>query len=167
MNSKEEKTPKKKKRVRLKVGHIFKSPAGKGKHAYGQYCYDCRRGSMIRIFDIVTDREMDLEEITKRELMFPPIFVGLPAAIREGVWELVGFQELKDFKVPLFKTSLFAPAEKDNTWFVIDVTTDKTIKKGSRVPWRYRKLERAGTWSAYDVIKRIENGGENPYEAWK
>ncbi len=153
------------KRVRLKVGHIFKCPLSNSKHAYGQFYADTSNGQMIRIFDVITDDEIAPEEIVKHKLMFPPIFVGLSAAIREGVWEIVGFQEIKDFKMPQFKSSLFGPTEKDNVWFLID--GDKEIKLGKELPEKYKKLERAGVWSAYDVNKRIENKGEIPYEAWK
>lgn len=154
-----------KKRVIIRVGDIYKVPITKKKHAYAQYYHQWRLGSIIRVFDVVTSKDLKPEEIIKFDLLFPPKHMGLRPAVREGGWEKIGNLPVKDFVMPKFKSGLPDNRGVVNNWWLID--GDKTISLGEKLPNKYKKLERSGTWSYHDIVKRIKNKGKIPYKAWE
>lgn len=147
------------------MGDIYKIPITKMKHAYAQYCHEDNFGYMIKFFNLITAEDLDLTEIINLDLMFPPIYVGIFPALREGGWIKIGNLEVKNFKVPRFKSGLPDRYGNVNNWWLID--GEKEISLGKKLPEKYKNLEHKAGWSYHDVVKRIKNKGKIPYKAWE
>lgn len=151
---------------RVRVGDIFQIPLSDGRMAYGQYVYrDKKHGPIIRIFDVITEDDVDFDTIRDRlvraQLLFPPVITGVYAAVKTGLWKVIGRLPVDDFEYPKFINVLDENYHPISDWFLI--TKDKTIRLGKRLPSKYKNLEILAVWSPYDVVHRIETG-ENPYE---
>jgi hypothetical protein len=150
----------KEKTIRIKLGDIFKVPLNTNSHGYGQYYMKHRLGPVVRIFNIITKKEIELDEIVLHDLMFPPVIVGLNAAIREKVWEKIGNKEIDNLVIPKFKSSFNETEDNSKVWFLID--GEKETKLGKKLPLKYKDLESAVGWSAYDIKERILRKGKLP-----
>jgi len=155
----------KKKRIIIKIGDIFKIPIADNKHSYGQYYHEDKFGYIMRFFNIITSENLKPEEVVKFDLMFPPKHVGLKSAVRVGDWERIGNVPITDFVMPKFKYSHKRPDGSFTPWHIIE--GDKMTLVGDELPEEYKHLEHYSAWSYYDIVKRIKNKGEIPYEAWK
>ena len=151
---------------RIRVGDVFQIPLSDGRFAYGQYVYrDNRNGPIIRVFDVITEKEVEFDEIRERlehaNLLFPPVITGVFAAVRTGLWKVIGHMSVDDFQYPNF-VSVFDEGYKPlGDWFLITEKDD--IRLGKRLPDKYKNLEFLTVWSPYDIVHRIETG-ENSYE---
>lgn len=150
----------------IRVGDVFQIPLSDGRYAYGQYVYrDPKHGPIIRVFDFIAEDEMEFEEVRARlaraKLLFPPIITGVFAAIRTGMWKVIGRMPVDDFEYPNFLNVFDERFQPISDWFL--VTKDKTIRLGKKLPERYKNLELLVVWSPHDVVRRIETG-ENPYK---
>jgi hypothetical protein len=114
-------------------------------------------GPIIQVFDLFSDSKIRAQEFETAQPLFPPIFTGLFAAIRTGLWSIVGKSGIKDFVYPNFVSTLYdQKTGKARTWFLWD--GNKSIPLGLQLPDEYKKLEYLVVWSPYDVVKRIETG---------
>ena len=151
---------------RIRVGDVFQIPLSDGRFAYGQYVYrDQKHGPIIRVFDFISEEEMEFERIRERlaqaRLLFPPVITGVFAAVRTGMWKVIGNMPVNDFEYPNFLNVFDENFQPISDWFL--VTKDKTIRLGKRLPQMYKNLELLVVWSPHDIVHRIETG-ENPYE---
>lgn len=155
------------KRKRLKIGDIFEIPLSDGQKAYGQYVLaDKENGPMIRVFDLITKHSIGVDEITRCSNMFPPIIVGLKAAIKTGQWIIVGSSSVKDFDSPDFISAMYDGVnDKMGMWYLWDGSESKYVSLGYILPEKYRELEQLIVWSPDNLKKRIETG-INPIDRW-
>jgi hypothetical protein len=86
----------------VKVGDVIEIPLSDGRSAYAQYVHKDKMGPMIRIFDVLTDQKIPVEQLRKARLLFPPVITGLLAAIRTGLWKKIGHMPVQEFVYPNF-----------------------------------------------------------------
>jgi len=153
-------------RKRVKVGDIFEIPLSDGRIAYGQYVFfDTENGPLIRVFDLITEKKLQseqlLEALKDAAPLFPPVFTGLFAAVRTGLWNVIGHTAVEEFVYPGFVSVMHEGYRPVSFWYIWD--GEKWIQVGSKLPDQYKSLEFLAGWSPHDVAHRIETG-QNPYE---
>ncbi|OGO35715.1 MAG: hypothetical protein A2W35_01910 [Chloroflexi bacterium RBG_16_57_11] len=146
----------------VKIGDVFEIPLSDGSFAYGQFVFkDSKIGPLIQIFDLISKNKINIEQLGSVGSLFPPIITGLFAAIRTGMWKIIGRKAIKGFVYPNFVSTFFDDRTgKAGVWFLWN--GKESIRLGSRLPDEYKKLEYLMVWSPQDVVKRIETG-EYPF----
>jgi hypothetical protein len=121
-------------RVKLKVGDILEIPLSMDRKAYGQYVfYDKKMGPLFQVFDLITETDNQLEKLKEVKALFPPIIVGLLAAVRLGIWKIVGWLPVEKFIYPKFVSTPFnAKTGKAGIWYLWD--GERSIRIGTRLP---------------------------------
>src|SRR5690242_13149278 len=106
---------------RLKIGDFFRIPLPDGRSAFAQYILRDGFGGLTRIFDWVSAEPVALEKLSPKRLLFPPVYVGLLAALKEGRWQIVGNCPIEeDFKFPRFRFSFGAKPGIYHDWKIYD-----------------------------------------------
>ncbi len=153
------------KKLTIKIGDIFEIPISNNKKAFGQYIhYDKQQGPLIQVFDYIVngDEKLDLDKIVQSKILFPPIIVGLFAAVKKNLWSVVGNKNVENFIYPGFISTLRNPKTNEATiWFYWD--GNEWTKLGEKLNDRYKKKEFLAVYSPYDIPERIETG-KKPYE---
>lgn len=145
----------------VKVGSIFEIPLSGQRFAYGQYLCRDKMGPIIQVFKIISPQRPGLEEILSSGLMFPPIITGLSAAIKSGLWTVIGFKKITSFEYPGFISTFENEQTGEATiWYYWD--GKQSIRLGPVLPDEYKTKEYLMVWSPYDVVHRIETG-EYPF----
>lgn len=146
-------------KVRLAVGDLFEIPLSDYRKVVGHYVFwDNKNGPFIQVFNYLFDKEeMIVGKAIEFPYMFPPVITGLRAAIRNGLWHLVGKKPVSNFTYPNFISSHW----NDRTgevinWFLYN--GKEFISLGSVLPEQYKNLEYLVVWSPFDLIYRIETG---------
>jgi hypothetical protein len=142
----------------LRIGDVFEIPLANGQKVYGQYVYwDRRMGPLVQILDIRTDRDATLEEISNSGPLFPPVITGVFAAVRTGMWSVIGNLPVEGFVYPSFIAPVYdSKTRKVHMWYLWD--GKKYRRLGEKLPDRYKRLEQLVVWSPHDVVHRIETG---------
>lgn len=146
---------------RVNIGDCYEILLPDGNYAYCQYiAWNDLLGCLIRVFDVVSDKPISAIELMSAKIMFPPVFAGLKANVREGLWKLAGHFPVPDFKFPTFRmSSAKKPGEYDN-WRLWDGKEQRFI---GRLPSNLRSLEFAVVWGSGLLEERIVSG-RNIYE---
>ena len=151
---------------RVRVGDVFEIPLSDGRKAYGQYVFrDKKMGPLVQVFDLITEGDLPPEEVLERlksaKPLFPPVITGVFAAVRTGLWKVIGRLPIREFTYPKFVSTFYdQKTGKARIWFLYD--GEKDIRIGPELPEEYKQLEFLMVWSPYDVMYRIETG-EYPY----
>lgn len=143
----------------VKVGDLFKITLSNGRCAIGHYVFrDKNNGPFIQVFNYIADKEdLNLEKAIQSEYMFPPVITGLGAAIKAGLWQIVGKKKVDNFVYPKFISTFWNDKTGEITnWFLYDGSSYERL--GSILPVEYKNLEYLVVWSPYDIIDRIETG---------
>lgn len=144
----------------IKIGDIFEIPLKDSKKTYGQYIYkDIKQGPIIQVFDLIINEDipLNISDLIFAKPLFPPIITGLQAAIRVGLWHVIGKMDVKNFTYPKFVSAYYNEKTGEAyKWFVWD--GEKYDQIGSKLPNELKNLEYLIVWSPYDVIYRIETG---------
>lgn len=148
-----------------RIGDILEIPLSDGRKAYGQYMlWDQENGPIVRIFDLIADDRLDLDSIANHPLLFPPIVVGLMAAIKSGLWKVIGNRAINDFEYPYFISATYhSLTNKMGMWYLWDGVDYKPL--GYKLPDEYKRFEQLVVWAADDIRKRIETA-VNPIDNW-
>jgi hypothetical protein len=149
---------------RLSLGDIFEIPLSNGRRAFGQYVFKDRMGPVVLIFDVIAqpDEGIELESLDPSKMLFPPVFTGLQAAIRSGLWKVIGHRAVGQLLYPGFVSAHYNhKTGRYGTWYLWDGEEYRPL--GQDLPQEYRTLERLIIWDPMDIIERIESG-DNPYE---
>ncbi len=146
------------KRPRPKIGDCFVMPLSDGRKAYGQYVYyHPEMGQLVQVLDLFTEEEIPVERLRDAGALFPPVFTGLTAAIRDGQWRIIGRLPVEDFNFPKFryleKLSLY-PGLYHN-WLIWN--GEKYFYIGD-LPAEYRTLELLQVWGYELLMDRIATG---------
>jgi hypothetical protein len=145
----------------IKVGDIFEIPLSEGRKAFGHYLYFSKKGPLVQIYNIITEKDIEIQEITKAEPLFPPVITGLHAAIKAKMWRVIGHIAVVDFVHPFFVSTLYnEKTGKAGLWFLWD--GQKDVRIGSILPEKYKNLEFLIVWNPKNIERRIETG-EMPY----
>jgi Immunity protein 26 len=143
----------------VKVGDIFEIPISENRKAYGHFVFkDKSNGPMIQVFDLISDKgTFIVQDVINNGYLFPPVVTGLNAAIRVGMWRIVGKLPIIDFVYPRFVSAVwdYKSGEVKN-WFLWDGEKFNLI--GSHLLEEYKSLEYLVVWSPYDIVYRIETG---------
>jgi len=145
--------------IMTKIGDVFEIPLSDGRKAYGQLVFrDKKNGPLIIIFNKITKESiLDVKELINIKPLFPPVITGLNAAIRTGMWRIIGKFPINDFVYPKFVNSDWnQKSGKAIMWYVWD--GEKDTKIGPFLPDELKNLEFLVVWSPYDVVYRIETG---------
>jgi hypothetical protein len=143
----------------VKVGDLFEITLSDGRKAIGHFVYwDEKYGPFIQVFNIIKYKyELKIEDAITKGYMFPPIITGLKAAVRKGLWPVIGKRKITDFKYPNFLRAYWNEKTGEvKNWFLFDGVN--TFSLGSVLPEEYKNLEYLVVWSPFDVIYRIETG---------
>jgi len=150
---------------RVKVGDVFEIPLSDGKKAYGQFVYDDKQmGPLVRVFDLTTHDVIDVDglmcKLQEAGVLLGPLFTGVYAAIRTGLWRVIGHLPVKGFVYPGFLMVFYEGERVLGPWRLWN--GEKEIVLGRRLPDEYKNREMLAVWAPSDVAERIETG-ENPY----
>ena len=103
-----------------------------------------------------------MEQIRAAKPLFPPVLTGLFAAIRTGLWKIVGHVAVENFVYPNFISPLYdSKVGKVRTWYLWN--GEKYRHLGRQLPDEYRHLEQLVGWDPHDIPERILTG-ENPLD---
>lgn len=144
--------------TRPKIGGIVEIPLNHNRRGYAQYVFlDKQQGPLIRVFDVVTEMPVNINDLQGVKQMFPPVITGLFAAVRTGLWKKVGNLPINDFIYPLFVSGPLTEDDKliGRSWGLWD--GNRYVKLGKTLPDEYKDLERPVVWAPQDVAKRIES----------
>jgi hypothetical protein len=150
---------------RVRVGDVFEIPLSNGERAFGHYMRSDRMGPLIQVYDIIMAGDESGTEILERlrsaERLFPPIYTGLGAAVRTGLWRVIGRLPTAGFERPAFVSVHHEGFRPIGPWYYR--CGEEMTRLGERLLDEYKQLEFLAVWSPHDVAHRIETG-ENPYE---
>lgn len=149
----------------LKAGDIFEIPLSGGRKAYGQYVHEDRKmGPLIQVFDLIIQGDVQpsqlLDQLKDAEPLFPPVITGLFAAIRTGLWKVIGHMSITKFAYPQFVSTMHEGYQRRGLWYLWNGKT--WVKLGHELAEEYKKLEFLVVWDPHNIAHRIETG-ENPY----
>jgi hypothetical protein len=146
--------------MRLRVGDVIEIPLSDGSRAFCRYVErDETLGPIVEVYSKRLSRteDVDIERLGSTGLLFPPVVVGLSAALHAGLWRIVGHIPVRDYLRPLF---LAVRRGKDPfrvvEWFLWDGHAYKRL--GAKLPQQYKRLEIDFVWTAQDLADRIETG---------
>lgn len=150
----------------IKIGDLFEIPLSGNRIAIGHYVfYDHKNGPLIQIFDYFADAgKANLADAVLKSYLFPPVITGLKAAIRAGIWQVVGKKPVIDFVYPKF----ISPVWADKTgvvinWFLYD--GQSWFKLGPILPVENKELELLIVWHPNHIVDRLETGNlPYPYD---
>lgn len=149
--------------TRLRLGDIVEIPLSTGQRAFCQYVYRDKMGPIIRVFDVIVAQgdEIAIERFEDANLLFRPVITGLTAAVRTGLWKVIGRLSVSDFQYPNFISALYNPETgKYGNWYLWNGSED--ILLDHELAPAYHYLERLIVWHPHNIAKRIETG-DNPY----
>ena len=155
---------------RIRVGDVFAIPLSDDRRAYGRYVFkDKKMGPLIQVFDLITDGEVDsdqlISQLSDAQPLFPPVITGLFAAIRGGFWKVIGHMPVREFVYPKFVSTMHDEEYRvTSSWYLWD--GDKSVQLGRELPEEYQHLEFLVVWDPHDIPHRIQTG-ENPYDRLK
>jgi hypothetical protein len=150
------------KQIRIKIGDIIEIPLSDGRKAFAQYVFsDQKIGPLIQVFDLMTEREIQIDELKDAGALFPPVSTGLRAAIRTGMWNIIGHIPVEGFIHPRFISTLYnEKTGKAGVWFMWD--GEKSVRIGNELLPALKNLEYLAVWDPHDIVYRIESR-EYPY----
>lgn len=150
-------------RKRPKVGDIIEIPLSHGRKGYAQYVHwDSKVGPLIQVFDFVTHERLDdVMRLDSAQPLFPPVITGLFAAVRTGVWEVIGHLPASGFVYPGFVSTFWdQDTGRARDWYLWD--GERSVPLGKELPREHRNKEYLVVWNPTDVATRIETG-EYPF----
>lgn len=151
-------------RVLAKIGDILLIPLGDGRYGYAQYVYfHPLYATLLRVLDVITDTPETAPPASTTGDLFPPVFVGLNAPIREKAWSIVGHVQVKDFKFPLFRCrqGIEDVPGQYYDWLIWD---GETYERIGELPEEYRSLEYLVGRGSDSLEVRIATGNNHPYD---
>jgi hypothetical protein len=105
-----------------KIGFVYRLTKLNSDAIYAQViAWDKEMGHLVRIAKLDSDSS-DLRYGTlKNGELFPPVFVGLDAAVRAKEWILVAKNEIDAETIPPFKATNQSPPDLDGSgWYIRD-----------------------------------------------
>lgn len=153
---------------RAHIGDVVMIPLSDGRLAYAQIVYSAeahfprenRRhflGQLVRVFDLITDQDVvSINELSGRNLLFPPVFTMASTCIRTGRWKVIGTLPYRDFVFPTFREAGTLTLGVHHDWALWD-GMDETFL--GNLPAELRSLEIPFTYTCKALEDRIDAGG--------
>jgi len=128
-----------------------------GKWSYCQYVYRVEKfGDVVRVFRQITTEPLSSHDgLETEELLFPPVFVALVAAVRGKLWQLIGNIPVEEFVLPRFRFTMGTKPGTYHDWRIWNER--KTINIGN-LPAEMRSLELKCIWGCEALTERIVAG---------
>ncbi len=141
----------------VKIGDVFEVVLSDNRITYGQYVFlDEKFGPLIQVYDLV-DKKLEIDNLYKAKLFFPPIIAGVNAAVRTGIWKVVGRKKVEKFVYPGFVSTFWdEKTGKAGSWSYWD--GKKNNELGCRLPEEYKRYEYLIVWDIQSILNRIEKG---------
>ena len=155
---------------RIKIGDVYQIPLPNGHFAFAQYVYlHSLMGYLVRVFYHIQETGDTIpspEQLLASGQRFPPVFVGLVAAVRTGKWRRVGKFPVENFQFPVFRTTSAAKLGIRDDWQLWDGECYRFVGK---LPEEYRSFEIRQVWGLGNLAARIVGGRkwEEEHEYWK
>ncbi len=93
-------------KILAKIGDVLSIRLPDGRFAYAQYLYlHAEYGTLIRVYDLITEVEASSEDLAAVRDRFPPVFVGMNVSIRKKIWRVIGSLPIDLFQFPTFRIS--------------------------------------------------------------
>jgi hypothetical protein len=151
---------------KVRIGDILEIPTAKGL-AYAQYTHDdSMYGQLIRVLEKTFQRRpADFSETVQGPVQFC-VFFPLKAAVRRGIFKIVGQQEVAPSNqvFPTFRSGLPDPqTNKVKTWWFWD---GKEEWKVGEITEEQRKMPLSGTINDTLLIEYIETGWRPEKHSW-
>lgn len=141
---------------KIVVGNILQLPLIEGGFAYAHYVFDDpQKGMLIAVLSEVYPEPVDPKILGIREYLFPPVFCGLRYAVREGVWQIVGWASTEHFVFPRFKSGIPDKNRVVHNWFIYD--GKETVLVEDDVPADLDSLEELSTYPPKMITDRISD----------
>jgi len=146
---------------RIKVGDYFEIPLTDGRFAYCQHVnWNDQMGFLVQVLERISDQPLKVDELLGAKPLFPPVFVGLRAALNSGRWKKIGNRPVTDFEFPLFRaTSATKPGKYEN-WWLFDGFKQRFI---GTLPLELRSLEVEVAWG-YEMLESRIATGQNLFD---
>lgn len=148
-------------KILAKIGDVLSISLPDGRFAYAQYLYfHPEYGTLIRVFDLITEVVASSEDLAAVRDMFPPVFVGMNVSIRKKMWRVIGSLPVASFRFPTFRVSTKSllnspqPGPYDD-WLLWDGSEYRKV--GILRP-ENRSLEFLCCWAGDLLEKRIVTG---------
>jgi hypothetical protein len=144
-------------RAKTEVGDCFRIPLPDGRWAYCQYVQQSDElGYLVRVFDRITAEPLSsIEDLEEAELLFPPVFVGLRASVRNGRWQKIGVMSVNSFQFPKFRFTMGTKPGTYHDWRIWDGRSTANI---GDLPEHMRSLELKQVWGDEGLEERIVAG---------
>jgi len=144
-------------RLKIEIGDAFRMPLPNGKSAYCQYIFKHSGfGDLVRVFDHITDAPLgSITEIEMANLLLPPVFVGLVAAVKGGRWTRIGNAPVSGFAFPKFRDTMGTKPGTYHDWSIWDGKKHSMV---GDLPKGMRALELKSIWGCEALADRIVAG---------
>ena len=141
-------------RAILSIGDVYAIPLQGGGYAFGQYvAMHPLMGALVRILNVRADSVPPVGDLAEAGNMFPPVFVGLKAALRSGRWKKIGTLPVpEDPKGRTFRQTFGTKPGTYHDWKIW--YWDRAVPVGD-LPDDARDLELFQVWGAEGVEDRI------------
>jgi hypothetical protein len=101
------------------------------------------------------NRSIRLKVLEPARLLFPPVFVGLVAAVRGKLWQYIGNKPVEGFVLPKFRDTM---GTKPGTYHDWSIWNGRKHSKLGDLPEDLRTLELKSIWGCEALADRIVAG---------
>jgi hypothetical protein len=144
-------------RIRKKIGDAFEIPLSDGRLAYCQYVLRKEDfGDLVRVFNLLSPEPLEsAEPLLRSNILFPPVFAALVAAVRYGIWKRIGNLPVEPFEFPKFRQTMGTKPGTHYDWRIWDGKKTRMI---GELPASLRSLELKCIWGCEALSERIGGG---------
>ncbi len=150
------------KRFVLKNGDILQIPLTEEKAAIGQIIYwniepKPLLNPLLKIVNGIYDiKTLDLSTVDITKELFPPIATGVRAAIRSGMWKIIGNLPTGSVPYPTFVSTFYRDDGTARDWWITDGDGSRSV--GLNLPDEYKNCEFKVVLNPPDVVERLITG---------
>lgn len=143
--------------MRRRIGNFYTIPLPDGRFAYCQYvCRVESYGDVVRVFNRFTSERLSSpQELENADLLFPPVFAALLAAVRGKRWESIGNAPVRGFVLPKFRFTMGTKPGTYDDWRIWD---EKKTRRIGKLPVEMRSYELKCVWGCDALAERIVAG---------
>jgi hypothetical protein len=137
-----------------RIGSLFKLKAFKTANVFAHcIAWDEKMGYLMRISALEQRESSPTYEDLKRRALFPPVFVGLDAAVKAREWLLVSKMVIDHEAIPAFKATNQSPPDlEDASWYIRNSGKSKFV---GRLSPEEKELETYQIWGYRILEERI------------
>lgn len=142
---------------RPKIGDIIEITLSSGEKVYGQYIIESKFGPIIQVYEEKKYNPENIDNLVNSRLLFPPVIVGLFAAIKNQLWRIVDNRKVIIHGHPKFVSTIWNEKTGEaGIWSIWD--GERFTGIGANLPTQYKDLEFLIIWPPQMIVERIETG---------